>query len=56
VLPCARSTSRRWVRKPLPETADELCAIAAALGALAQETDTAWLGGRATEGWAVAPA
>jgi CHAT domain-containing protein len=35
--------------QPLPETADELCAVAAALGALAQETDTVWLGERATE-------
>ena len=36
-------------QEPLPETADELCAVAAALGALAQETDTVWLGERATE-------
>jgi CHAT domain-containing protein len=34
---------------PLPETADELCAVAGALGALAQQNDTVWLGDRATE-------
>jgi CHAT domain len=34
---------------PLPETADELCAVADALGALTRETDTVWLGERATE-------
>src|SRR5205085_10916414 len=36
-------------QRPLPETADELCAIAAALGAMANQTDTVWLGERATE-------
>jgi CHAT domain-containing protein len=34
---------------PLPETADELCAVAKALGALGNEADTVWLGARATE-------
>jgi CHAT domain-containing protein len=34
---------------PLPETADELCAVAKALGALGRERDTVWLGTRATE-------
>jgi tetratricopeptide (TPR) repeat protein/CHAT domain-containing protein len=37
---------------PLPETADELCAVARSLGALGaggQEADTVWLGARATE-------
>ena len=34
---------------PLPETADELCAVAKALGVLAHEADTVWLGERATE-------
>jgi CHAT domain-containing protein len=37
---------------PLPETADELCAVAKALGALGSpggETETVWLGARATE-------
>jgi CHAT domain-containing protein len=34
---------------PLPETADELCAVARALGALDREADTVWLGERATE-------
>ena len=34
---------------PLPETADELCAVAKALGALGREADTVWLGARATE-------
>jgi len=35
---------------PLPETADELCAVAKALGALQREAETVWLGARATEG------
>jgi CHAT domain-containing protein/tetratricopeptide (TPR) repeat protein len=35
---------------PLPETADELCAVANTLGALGSEADTVWLGARATEG------
>ena len=35
---------------PLPETADELCAVAKALGALGAERETVWLGARATEG------
>jgi CHAT domain-containing protein/tetratricopeptide (TPR) repeat protein len=34
---------------PLPETADELCAVAGALGALGQQDETVWLGSRATE-------
>jgi CHAT domain-containing protein len=34
---------------PLPDTADELCAVARALGALGNEADTVWLGARATE-------
>ena len=34
---------------PLPETADELCAVAKSLGALAHEADAVWLGARATE-------
>jgi CHAT domain-containing protein len=34
---------------PLPETADELCAVAGALGVLAQQNETVWLGERATE-------
>jgi CHAT domain-containing protein len=34
---------------PLPETADELCAVAKSLGALGREADTVWLGARATE-------
>jgi CHAT domain-containing protein/tetratricopeptide (TPR) repeat protein len=33
----------------LPETADELCAVARSLGALANEADSVWLGARATE-------
>jgi CHAT domain-containing protein len=37
------------VQAPLPETADELCAVANALGALGRESDTVWLGARATE-------
>src|SRR5262249_50164035 len=36
-------------QEPLPETADELCAVASALGALAQQEETVWLGERATE-------
>jgi len=36
-------------QEPLPETADELCAVAAALGALGQQEETVWLGERATE-------
>jgi CHAT domain-containing protein len=36
-------------REPLPETADEICAIAEALGVVANESDTVWLGERATE-------
>jgi CHAT domain-containing protein/tetratricopeptide (TPR) repeat protein len=36
-------------QEPLPETADELCAVAGALGALARQNDTVWLGERATE-------
>jgi CHAT domain-containing protein/tetratricopeptide (TPR) repeat protein len=36
-------------QEPLPETADELCAVAAALGAVGRESDTIWLGERATE-------
>ena len=34
---------------PLPETADELCAVAEALGSLRRESDSVWLGERATE-------
>ena len=34
---------------PLPETADELCAVAKTLGALGREAETVWLGARATE-------
>ena len=34
---------------PLPETRDELCAVAKSLGALGRERDTVWLGARATE-------
>jgi CHAT domain-containing protein len=34
---------------PLPETTDEVCSVAHALGALAQQDDTVWLGERATE-------
>src|SRR5262249_12366375 len=30
-------------QEPLPETADELCAVAGALGALAREEETVWL-------------
>jgi CHAT domain-containing protein/Tfp pilus assembly protein PilF len=37
------------LQPPLPETADELCGVAEALGALPQERDTIWLGERATE-------
>jgi CHAT domain-containing protein/tetratricopeptide (TPR) repeat protein len=33
----------------LPETSDELCAVARSLGALANEADSVWLGARATE-------
>jgi CHAT domain-containing protein len=36
-------------QEPLPETADEICAVADALGALPQQSDTVWLGARATE-------
>jgi CHAT domain-containing protein len=36
-------------QEPLPETADELCAVAGALRALGQREDTVWLGERATE-------
>ena len=36
-------------REPLPETADELCAVADALGVAGSESDTVWLGERATE-------
>jgi CHAT domain-containing protein len=36
-------------QEPLPETADELCAVAGALGALGRQDDTVWLGERATE-------
>jgi CHAT domain-containing protein len=36
-------------QEPLPETANELCAVAGALGVLAREEDTVWLGERATE-------
>jgi CHAT domain-containing protein/tetratricopeptide (TPR) repeat protein len=35
------------MQRPLPETADELCAMADALGVMAQQTDTVWLGKRA---------
>jgi CHAT domain-containing protein/tetratricopeptide (TPR) repeat protein len=34
---------------PLPETADELCAVAKSLGVLAHEVEAVWLGARATE-------
>ena len=34
---------------PLPEAADELCAVAASLGAMTNQSDTVWLGERATE-------
>jgi tetratricopeptide (TPR) repeat protein/CHAT domain-containing protein len=34
---------------PLPETADELCAVGKALGAVGREDETVWLGARATE-------
>ena len=34
---------------PLPETADELCAVAEALGVSDRDTDSVWLGERATE-------
>jgi CHAT domain-containing protein len=33
----------------LPETADELCEVAEALGVIRQEQETVWLGERATE-------
>jgi CHAT domain-containing protein len=33
----------------LPETADEVCAVAQSLGALADEADAVWLGARASE-------
>jgi CHAT domain-containing protein/Tfp pilus assembly protein PilF len=36
-------------QNPLPETADELCAVAEGLGAVRRESDTIWLGERATE-------
>ena len=36
-------------QEPLPETADELCAVAGALGTLGQQDETVWLGERATE-------
>ena len=36
-------------REPLPETADEICAVADALGVVGNEADTVWLGERATE-------
>jgi CHAT domain-containing protein len=38
------------MQDPLPDTADELCAVAKALGALDHEGETVWLGERATEG------
>src|SRR5262249_45586094 len=34
---------------PLPETVDELCAVADVLGSLSKERETIWLGERATE-------
>jgi CHAT domain-containing protein/tetratricopeptide (TPR) repeat protein len=34
---------------PLPETADELCAVASSLGAPGHEAEPVWLGSRATE-------
>jgi CHAT domain-containing protein len=37
------------LQDPLPETADELCGVAEALGALKAEVNTVWLGERATE-------
>jgi CHAT domain-containing protein len=38
------------MQEPLPDTADELCAVAKALGAVGHhESDTVWLGERATE-------
>jgi CHAT domain-containing protein/Tfp pilus assembly protein PilF len=36
-------------QEPLPETGDELCAVAGAFGALGQQDETVWLGERATE-------
>jgi hypothetical protein len=36
-------------REPLPETADEICAVADALGVVGNEANTVWLGERATE-------
>ena len=36
-------------REPLPETADEVCAVADALGVVGNQADTVWLGERATE-------
>jgi CHAT domain-containing protein/Tfp pilus assembly protein PilF len=36
-------------QEPLPETADELCAVAEALGILDDEAKTVWLGERATK-------
>ncbi len=41
--------ARLRTQAPLPETADELCAVAKSLGALGREADTVWLGARATE-------
>jgi CHAT domain-containing protein/Tfp pilus assembly protein PilF len=37
------------LQAPLPETADELCAVAEALGSLRREQENVWLGERATE-------
>jgi CHAT domain-containing protein len=37
------------MQEPLPETADELCAVAKGLGAVDHEDETVWLGERATE-------
>jgi CHAT domain-containing protein len=45
----ARARAELRLQAPLPETADELCGVAEALGALPQERETVWLGERATE-------
>jgi hypothetical protein len=45
----ALDLTKRREQEPLPETADELCAVAAAVGTVPREADTVWLGERATE-------
>jgi CHAT domain-containing protein len=49
IFPGGISLAMLRSQPPLPETADEVCTVAKALGAIGHEADTVWLGARATE-------